>query len=218
MMEKFDPDFRQHGFTLVEVLVVIVIIYILAVMLVTRLNEPTRTRVPLCLSHLRQVDVGFWMFASDHHNRFPMQSPAAIGGTLEFTNTERAFPDFEKLEVYRVEPRLFLCPFETNRYAALSYEVLNDSNLSYFVNRNATTTNAPRSILMGDRFLQINDKPVKPGLLVLTTNLRLSWTPGFHADGGGIAFADGHAEFTRDQKLVTVICSQPLATNRFCIP
>jgi len=217
-MEKSDPDFRQHGFTLVEVLVVIIVIFLLGVMLLPPLARSTRAKVPLCLNHLRQIDVGFWMFASDNHDQFPMQIPLANGGTMESTKSEHVFPDFEKFKNYNIEPELFICPFETNRQPAASYEVLNDLNLSYFINKSATATNPPRSILTGDRFLQINGKPVEPGVLTITPNLNLGWTPGFHANGGSLAFRDGHAEFTRDQRLVTVINSPHLLTNRFCIP
>jgi prepilin-type N-terminal cleavage/methylation domain-containing protein/prepilin-type processing-associated H-X9-DG protein len=217
-MRKSDPDLRRHGFTLVELLVVIVVIYILVVMLTPRLSGPTRAKVPLCLNHLRQIDLGLFLFASDHHDQFPMQFPAANGGRMELADAEHIFPEFEKLKSYSIQPGLFICPFETNRQAAVNFEALKDTNLSYFINRSAAATNAPRSILTGDRFLRISGKPVKPGLLILTTNVNVSWAPGFHNDGGGIAFADGHTEFTQGKRLPRVISEQPLTTNRLCIP
>ena len=113
---------------------------------------------------------------------------------------------------------MLICPAETSRQVATSFQALNDSNLSYFVNVDASTNEPGHVILAGDRFLQVNRKPVAHGLLNVTTNLNLSWTPNFHGSYGGFAFADGHMQDSRDHELTSLIASQPLATNRFSIP
>jgi len=133
-------------------------------------------------------------------------------------SSEHVFPHFQKLKNYRLEPRWFICPFETNRQAAVSFEALNDLNISYFLNADASTNNPSRTILAGDRFLQVKGQPIRPGLFVLTTNSNVSWTPNFHASGGSLAFADGHGEFGRNDNLNSIVQNQPLATNRLCVP
>ena len=147
-----------------------------------------------------------------------MEIPVAKGGTMEFIYSGHTFPHFEKFLKYGIQPQFLICPFETNRQAAASLEGLNDLNLSYFVNVDASTNEPSRVILVGDRFLQVGGQPVAHGLLNVTSNLNLSWTRNFHGSGGNFAFADGHVEMSRDDRLASQIASQPLATNLFSIP
>jgi prepilin-type N-terminal cleavage/methylation domain-containing protein/prepilin-type processing-associated H-X9-DG protein len=218
-MKRLDPNPGHSGLTLVEVLLVMAIIAVLAALFLPPLAGSRKAKVPLCMSNLKQIDIGFNIFASNNHGQFPMEIPVTKGGTMEFIYSGHTFPHFEKLKNYQIQPRLFICPFETNRQAADSYEAFNDLNLSYFVNADASTNDPSLTILIGDRFLQVNGQPVAPGLLAVTTNLNLSWTPNFHVGGGNFTFADGHCEFVRDgNRLKSIISGQPLETNRFSVP
>ena len=98
-----------------------------------------KAKITFCKNNLKQIDIGFILFASDDHGQFPMEIPVADGGTKEFIYSGHTFPHFEKLERYQVQTKTFICPFETNRQAAVSYEALDDLNLSYFVNGDAST-------------------------------------------------------------------------------
>jgi prepilin-type processing-associated H-X9-DG protein len=82
----------------------------------------------------------------------------------------------------------------------------------------ATNSGPSKTILTGDRNLQAGGQAVRPGLFALATNLDLSWTGEMHSKGGLLAFVDGHVEFVRTNKLNDTILSQPLATNRVCVP
>ena len=158
------------------------------------------------------------MFADDNQWRFPMQIPVTNGGTLELVDHNLVSPHFQKLQAYQTNLRAFICPFDIGRQAATNYEALSDSNLSYFLNGDATPTNRPaQTILAGDRILQVKSHPIRPGLFVLTANTDVQWAPG-HARGGTLAFADGHAEPSQNDKLGDIIRRQPLATNRLCVP
>jgi prepilin-type N-terminal cleavage/methylation domain-containing protein/prepilin-type processing-associated H-X9-DG protein len=217
-MKTLPAKANINGFTLIEILVVFTVIAVLAAMLLPALVGGGPSKMGKCMNNLRQIDLGLLMFASDHQGRFPMQIPVTNGGTMEFIYSEHTFPHFQKLKDFLLNPRCVICPFETNRQAAVSYEALNDLNISYFLNADASTNNPSQSILAGDRFLQVEGQPVRPGLLVLTTNSNVSWTPNFHAQGGCLAFVDGHVEFNKNNKLNTLIQNQPLATNRLSIP
>jgi len=196
---------KISGLTLIELLVVLAVIAVLAAMLLPALTGGGPSKMGKCMNNLKQIDLGFLWFAGDNHGRFPMQIPVTNGGTMEFVYSEHTFPHFQKLKSYRLEPRFFVCPFEIYRQAAVSYEALNDLNISYFLNADASMNSPSSSILAGDRFLQASGQPVQPGLFVLTTNLNVSWTPDFHVRGGVLAFADGHAEFSRGDKLNALI-------------
>jgi len=78
------------------------------------------------------------------------------------------------------------------------------------------------SILSGDRNLEFNSQPIHPGIFVQTTNTMLKWSDGFHqAQGkpaGVFSFADAHAQCIRQDYLNRTLQSQPLATNRLCLP
>jgi len=217
-MKRFDPNPGRGGLTLIELLVVIFVVAVLAALLLPSLAGSRKAKGAVCVSNLHQIEIGFLLFANDNHGLFPMEIPVTNGGTMEFIYSGHTFPHFEKLKHYQIQPRPFICPFETNRLAAASYEALNDLNLSYFINADAIPNDPGHTILAGDRFLQVNGHPVSPGLLAVTTNLNLSWTPNFHIGGGNFAFADGRVEFTQGHELDSFISDQPLVTNRFSIP
>ncbi|HKS38257.1 MAG TPA: prepilin-type N-terminal cleavage/methylation domain-containing protein [Verrucomicrobiae bacterium] len=60
------------AFTLIELLIVIAVIAILASLLLPALaRAKERTRQVACLSNIRQIDLGFRLYLSEHHDRFP---------------------------------------------------------------------------------------------------------------------------------------------------
>ena len=62
----------HRGFTLIELLVVIAIIAILAGLLLPALTSAKKKghRI-VCVSNMRQIDMAFRMYRSDHEERFP---------------------------------------------------------------------------------------------------------------------------------------------------
>ena len=217
-MKKLSARAKNSGLTLIEMLVVLVVVAVLAAMLLPAFVGGGPSKLGKCVINLNQIGLSQLIYASDHQSRFPIQIPVANGGTMEFIYSEHTFPHFQKLKSFLPDTRCLICPFETNRQAAVSYDALNDLNISYFLNADASTNNPSLSIMAGDRFLQVKGQPVQSGLFVLTRNSAASWTPNFHVSGGVLAFADGHTEFTKNGKLGSIIQSQPLVTNRLCIP
>jgi len=214
---------KCSGLTLIELLVIIAVIAILAAMLLPSLNGGGPGYRPRCMYNLKQLDLGFIMYASDYGQRFPMQVPVQDGGTMEFIYSGHAFPHFEKLKKYIPQEaqllNLLVCPKDASRHSATNFEALNDLNLSYFLNVDASCTNRPaETVFAGERDLKVQNQQVRPGLLVVTTNTDINWTGEFHPHGGNLSFADGHVEWCKEGNLNSWIARQPAATNRLCIP
>jgi prepilin-type processing-associated H-X9-DG protein len=186
------------------------------------LSGSRKAHIPQCLNKLKQLQMGFIMFADDHGGKFPAQVPVSDGGSLEFIYTDHAFLHFEKNPLVKSGPQftsLLVCPKDSGRQVATNLEALNDLGVSFFLNVDASVTNDPsKTIMTGDRCLQLNSLPAKPGLLTVTTNSDWSWTKSFHTKGGILGFVDGHARYVREGKLNEVIQQQPTATNRFAVP
>ena len=217
-MKRLSSKARVEAFTLIEVLVVIVIVFVLGAMLLPRLAGSHKSVLVACLNNLKQIDLGFSLYASDSRGEYPMQVSVTSGGTMEFIYSDHVFPHFQKLSRYLPQPQTLVCPLDKSRQAATSYEALNDLNISYFLNADASTNNPATTILVGDRSLQANGQTVKAGLFILTTNSNLSWTPDLHLGRGCLAFADGHVQSYLSKSLNAIVQQQPLATNRLVVP
>jgi len=73
---------RSIAFTLIELLVVIAIIAVLAALLLPTLARAKfQARTVQCVSNLKQVAIGFKLFATDHENGYPWHVPPREGGT-----------------------------------------------------------------------------------------------------------------------------------------
>lgn len=196
---------RRHpgcgGFTLIELLVVIGIIGILAGLLLPALSQgKLRAQRTACVNQLRQIGLGFQMFANEHNGKPPMQVSTNDGGTAEIVSTtnpntavfETAWRHFQTLSNELVTARLLHCPVDDHGSATNDFPYLSRSNVSYFLNVRPEPGDA-RTILAGDSNLT-SGKPIAPDQLSLTQDPPLRWTAGLHGPKGNLLFADGRVE------------------------
>jgi prepilin-type N-terminal cleavage/methylation domain-containing protein len=230
-MKKPVAPLTARAFTLVELLVVIAIIAILIVIIIPTINEGDRSPAVHCMNNLRQVNLGFLMWLNDNWDRLPWQVSVTNNGTLEVIADGHAYPHFQVLSNIVISTSHFVCPTDKIKREATNYAELTDRNISYFVNLvNWSTNPVPGitvsvpslTVLAGDRHLQVDGQPVKPGLFILTTNADIGWTLELHGKTkmpqGVLAYADGHCAVMRAKELPTCFQEQNLATNRLVIP
>jgi prepilin-type N-terminal cleavage/methylation domain-containing protein/prepilin-type processing-associated H-X9-DG protein len=211
---------RGGGFTLIELLVVIAIIGILAALLLPVLEQgESRAKRIRCVNNLKEMGLAFHMFAHDHQDKFPMQTPQSEGGSREFVeNAYRvsgefffSFRHFQPLANDLVTPKPLYCPADTARLPAASFGFFKNENLSYFVGVTAQFTR-PESILAGDRNVT-NDQSRSPSLLRSGVGSPIHWTQELHRFKGNLLFADGHTEELNDAHLAAA--NQQVAQDFF---
>jgi prepilin-type processing-associated H-X9-DG protein len=208
---------KVKAFSLLELFFVLVTLALLAAMVLPRLAGSSRSPMIMCMNNLKQIGLGFNMFAEDHTNQFPMQTSVTNGGSMEFVGTGSPAPHFQAVSNYLGGYwRVLLCPTDKARQQTTNGAALSDRNISYFLSMDATCQ-TPEVILAGDRRLEVAGQPVTPGLFPLTTNAPVTWAHELHAQRGNLLFADGHVELAR-QSLPAALQRQKLATNRLAFP
>src|ERR1700721_857249 len=84
---------RGRAFTLIELLVVIAIIAILAAMLLPALSRSkARPQGIMCLSNLKQMQLGWIMYCYDNNNRLPQNIASDSGLLTDNPTTPAAQP------------------------------------------------------------------------------------------------------------------------------
>ena len=92
-----------------------------------------------CINHLKQVGLAFRQWAIDHDGQFPFNVPAGKGGTLEYCQRTadgfdaNAFRHFQVMSNELNTATVLVCPADTSKEAALRFENLDSSNVSYLV-------------------------------------------------------------------------------------
>jgi prepilin-type N-terminal cleavage/methylation domain-containing protein len=205
------PKSTRAGFTLLEILFVVLIIAILAMLLLPVLNKAqARARSASCSNQLRQMGIALHEFSHDHLDQFPFQVSTNQGGTLEFARAGFAmsgefffaYRHFQILSNSLVSPRMLRCSMDT-RLPADNFSVLQNTNLSYFI---ATTAeySKPDSILCGDR--NISGEALASGSIVRTsTNSAVVWTAELHHFKGNLLFSDSHVAQVNNSGLAAAI-------------
>lgn len=215
------PWRRNSAFTLVELLVVVAIIAILAALLLPALTRgKARAQRVTCISDLKQLGTAFQMFAHDHQGRYPMQVPIADGGSMELVQAGEningvfyfSYRHFQTLANELVATKPLVCPADLDRAAAVSYGLMQNSNVSYFVGVNADY-NLPMSILAGDRNIT-NNGYATASLVRGAYGLR--WTSELHVFKGNVLFSDTHVGEINNDNLD--FSGSPLASSTFFLP
>lgn len=220
---------QRRGFTLIELLVVIAIIAILAAILFPVFAQAREAaRKTQCLSNVRQIGTAYQMYLQDYDETFPphVTERTAPAGTPDTAVGRAPFTYKTKLQPYVKNEGLFKCPSApawpapaAGQWYTTDYgNNHNEANLPTSTNQawyqanpdfgfNETTTLAgiaqPASfILVGDAgrsdaTASRGGMYPQPWAFDVATQARFLQR---HQGGGNIAYADGHAKWTKAEK------------------
>lgn len=208
----------NRAVTLLDLLAGIAVLAIAAMVLVpSLLREKAKAKRIHCTDNLKEISRAFRLWSADHDDKYPMSVSQTYGGSLEFTTGPNAFHHFQIISNQLNSSKFIFCPAESDRTraSASNINVLNNSNLSYFVGVDANGTNT--MFLVGDRNFT-NGTSLKNSVLELATNNPAGWTAQMHGKIGNIGLADESVLQLNTFYLQKAVSDAGLPTNRLQMP
>ena len=207
---------RSQGFTVLDLIIVLATVVLIVVLLpifASRSPHPHRIR---CINNLKQIGLGFRIWAGDHDGKLPMAVSTIEGGSAEFLSSNNVFCHFLATSNELPTPKILACPNDKGRMRVMAFTNFSNSNLSYFISLDAKDAN-PRMILSGDRNISTNGSMLS-GILRLTRKPPINWTRDIHVRCGNIGLADGSAQQSKNAPLLSQINSSTNMGARVAIP
>ena len=209
---------KSAALTPVDVLVVVFVLTVLVAIILPTLTHHSTRKPMLCTENLKQVGISFRVWEGENNDKFPMQVSVTNGGTMELASGRNAWINFFVMSNELSTPKILTCPQDAKHQPpATNFSSQLAGHISYFVNLDMKDSD-PQSILSGDANFEIGGVPVKSGLLELSSNTPIAWTPDRHGAGGYIILGDGSLQSLSNSGLTNWLQKTGLATNRLAIP
>jgi prepilin-type processing-associated H-X9-DG protein len=207
----------SSGFTLGEVVFVVVVIVLLGILYMPRGGSRTHAQRILCVNNLKQVALANVFFAADHGGKYPAQTSTNSGGSKEWAGTIEVYRHFQVISNELGNTRILCCPADDKRKYAAIFADFGPQNLSYWLDQNATT-NGVGNLIAGDRNLLLNGNPLINGCYQVSTHQPLSWDKTIHENAGNVSLCDGSVQRVDSAMLQSLRLQQSIPTNWLAIP
>jgi prepilin-type N-terminal cleavage/methylation domain-containing protein/prepilin-type processing-associated H-X9-DG protein len=200
---------QRPGFTLIELLVVIAIIAILAAILFpvfARARENARRAS--CQSNLKQLALGFTMYAQDYDEKFPTLGDGTLYTTppvpentaFNLTATPGNYYKSWASDIYPYvkNAQVYLCPSNQGNWYGTNYGLPYYASNTAGVRVNYFIYNSPAlaSFQQPSQSLMISEKGNGGGPQYILGGAYYAMKAA-HFDGGNIAYVDGHVKWLK---------------------
>lgn len=215
---------------LMFVVVAVALLGIVAVLFVQqrRQTDETRKRIS-CVSNLKNVGLGFRVFANDNDDRLPFNTTNSLG----FTNTAWVWEHFQAMSNEMGSAKILVCRADRERYTNImsdfgmgphmtstSLARQRNAAVSYFVSLDADET-LPNVMMVGDRNLITNSANLHGKVLASSPASLTAWDERQHGRRGNATLSDGSVQWMTNpmlEKQVAMSSSGGPATNRLLLP
>ena len=191
---------RVRGFTLTELLAVIAVIAILAALLLPAVAlAKAKARRAQCLGNLRQVGLGYRLWAHEHSDKYPWAVAMTNHGTL---GTDNWADHYRVCSNEFVTPKIVVCPSDRQKAIAANWGLLDgDRHISFFAGVDADK-NKPQTIVAGDRNVRGGGRGLESSWSRdMGASIDAAWLNSIHVNRGDIALADGSVQQTKTPAL-----------------
>lgn len=112
-------------------------------------NHEQKTQQITCLNNLKQIGLGFRLWAGDNADIYPFNLSTNVGGTLELCNLDKDGLDqnaalhFQMISNELYAPNILVCPGDSSKKVAANFLKLTSENVySLYTGRNLEETNS----------------------------------------------------------------------------
>jgi prepilin-type N-terminal cleavage/methylation domain-containing protein/prepilin-type processing-associated H-X9-DG protein len=193
----------RSALTLIEVLLVVAILAVIFAMIESAVPVDTMRKAQRinCVNNLKQTGLAYGLWSQDHNGKYPMDVSVTNGGAMELMGGADAWRTFQVLSNELSTPKILICPSDEERQpAATNFSANLKGKISYFINPAASDVD-PQFIVSGDDNFVIGGKPVKPGLLEISSNTPVVWSGARHKFSGNFLMGDGSVQSVNNSML-----------------
>jgi hypothetical protein len=200
-MKTLPKGGEQKAFVVRELLVIVLCLVLLVLFsFIPHYRAVKReSKNAQCKENLKQIGYAFLLWVHDNEGLgLPVWVSKNNGGSMEYENTSEVFRHFQIIAKELKEPKYLVCPADSQRITASNLLMLQNTNVSYFVNfENEPKNSSPycdllTMIMAGDR--NITGGTISNHSMLINSNSPIQWTSDLHNKMGNVVRISGAVE------------------------